>query len=71
MLFFMAVSILLEDLLNPAQVSNLCVVSRSPEQVHILYKMWPAPQGWDNQQQWPGPPDPVLDGGPYTAEINR
>jgi hypothetical protein len=35
-----AVSILLEDLLNPAQVSNLCVVSRSPEQAHILYKMW-------------------------------
>ncbi|MHC4365810.1 MAG: DUF4380 domain-containing protein, partial [Planctomycetota bacterium] len=32
-------------------------------------KVWPAPQGQDNDQQWPGPPDPVLDGGPYTAEI--
>ena len=28
-------------------------------------KLWPAPQGWDNDQQWPGPPDGVLDGGPY------
>ncbi len=28
-------------------------------------KLWPAPQGWDNDQQWPGPPDAVLDGGPY------
>jgi hypothetical protein len=34
-------------------------------------KLWPAPQGWSNEQQWPGPPDPVLDGGPYTAEITR
>jgi hypothetical protein len=32
-------------------------------------KLWPAPQGRDNDQQWPGPPDPVLDGGPYTAEL--
>ncbi|MHC4150204.1 MAG: DUF4380 domain-containing protein [Planctomycetota bacterium] len=32
-------------------------------------KVWPAPQGQENDQQWPGPPDPVLDGGPYTAEI--
>ncbi len=30
-------------------------------------KMWPAPQGWDSDRQWPGPPDAVLDGGPYTA----
>jgi hypothetical protein len=28
-------------------------------------KLWPAPQGWDNDQQWPGPPDAVLDGQPY------
>ncbi|MHC4158281.1 MAG: DUF4380 domain-containing protein [Planctomycetota bacterium] len=34
-------------------------------------KVWPAPQGQDNEQQWPGPPDPVLDGGPYTAEVIR
>ncbi|UCC21626.1 MAG: DUF4380 domain-containing protein [Planctomycetota bacterium] len=32
-------------------------------------KVWPAPQGRANDQQWPGPPDPVLDGGPYTAEL--
>ena len=31
-------------------------------------KLWPAPQGWDNDQQWPGPPDAVLDGQPYRAE---
>ncbi len=31
-------------------------------------KLWLAPQGWDNDQQWPGPPDPVLDGQPYTME---
>lgn len=29
-------------------------------------KTWPAPQGWDNDQQWHGPPDPILDGGRYT-----
>lgn len=32
-------------------------------------KLWPAPQGWDNDQQWPGPPDAVLDGSPYVAAI--
>ena len=32
-------------------------------------KLWPAPQGQATDQQWPGPPDAVLDGGPYTAEI--
>ena len=31
-------------------------------------KLWPAPQGWDNDQQWPGPPDAVLDGQPYALE---
>lgn len=31
-------------------------------------KLWPAPQGWDNEKQWPGPPDAVLDGQPYTME---
>ncbi|NQT38722.1 MAG: hypothetical protein HQ581_14600 [Planctomycetes bacterium] len=34
-------------------------------------KLWPAPQGWDNDQQWPGPPDAVLDGQPYRAETAR
>ncbi|MEU0156118.1 DUF4380 domain-containing protein [Micromonospora fulviviridis] len=28
-------------------------------------KTWPAPQGWDGPGQWAGPPDPVLDSGPY------
>jgi hypothetical protein len=31
-------------------------------------KTWPAPQGWDTEQQWPGPPDPVLDSGRYSLE---
>ena len=31
-------------------------------------KLWPAPQGWDNDRQWPGPPDAVLDGQPYQME---
>jgi hypothetical protein len=31
-------------------------------------KLWLAPQGWDNDQQWPGPPDPVLDGQPFAME---
>lgn len=29
-------------------------------------KTWPAPQGWDTDEQWHGPPDPVLDTGRYT-----
>jgi hypothetical protein len=32
-------------------------------------KVWPAPQGWSEDTQWPGPPDPILDGGPYRAKI--
>ena len=32
-------------------------------------KIWPAPQGWDSEEMWPGPPDAVLDGGPYAAKI--
>lgn len=31
-------------------------------------KLWTAPQGWDNDSQWPGPPDAVLDGLPYSLE---
>jgi len=34
-------------------------------------KTWPAPQGWDGEGQWPGPPDPVLDSGPYALETNQ
>ena len=28
-------------------------------------KTWPAPQGWESDDQWHGPPDPVLDTGRY------
>ena len=31
-------------------------------------KTWPAPQGWDNEDQWHGPPDPFLDSGRYAVE---
>ena len=35
-------------------------------------KIWPAPQGWNSTDQWPGPPDPVLDSGVYSlAESTR
>ena len=34
-------------------------------------KTWPAPQGWDGEGQWPGPPDPVLDSGRYALETNQ
>jgi hypothetical protein len=34
-------------------------------------KTWPAPQGRDNEEQWPGPPDAVLDGGPYAGEVTK
>ncbi len=32
-------------------------------------KLWPAPQGWDNDRQWPGPPDAILDGSPYAVQV--
>ncbi|MBK8027056.1 MAG: DUF4380 domain-containing protein [Chloroflexi bacterium] len=31
-------------------------------------KTWPAPQGWDSDDQWHGPPDPILDTGRYTVD---
>ncbi|HVN53283.1 MAG TPA: hypothetical protein VMT46_03050 [Anaerolineaceae bacterium] len=31
-------------------------------------KTWPSPQGWENEDQWPGPPDPILDSGRYSYE---
>ena len=34
-------------------------------------KTWPAPQGWDGEGQWPGPPDPVLDSGRYQSETSQ
>ena len=34
-------------------------------------KTWPAPQGWDGEGQWPGPPDPVLDSGRYEFQTSE
>ncbi len=34
-------------------------------------KTWPAPQGWPERDKWPGPPDPVLDGGPFELIENE
>ena len=31
-------------------------------------RTWPSPQGWDNDDQWHGPPDSVLDTGRYQVE---
>ncbi len=31
-------------------------------------KTWPAPQGWESDEQWHGPPDPILDTGRYSLE---
>jgi hypothetical protein len=28
-------------------------------------KVWLGPQGWSSEEEWPGPPDPVLDLGTY------
>ncbi len=33
-------------------------------------KIWPAPQGWNSPEQWPGPPDPVLDSGIHSLVEN-
>lgn len=32
-------------------------------------KVWPAPQGWSSDQEWPGPPDPILDGSPFDCRV--
>jgi len=32
-------------------------------------KIWPAPQGWNSSDEWPGPPDPILDSGEYALEF--
>ncbi|MET4591735.1 hypothetical protein [Arthrobacter sp. 754] len=34
-------------------------------------KTWPAPQGWDGNHQWPGPPDDVLDSGQWSIDTTR
>jgi hypothetical protein len=57
---------------NPALVGTTSpLTGLSPDGGWLNYggdKLWPAPQGWDDDQQWPGPPDAVLDGQPYRAE---
>jgi hypothetical protein len=32
-------------------------------------RTWPAPQGWDNDELWHGPPDPILDSGRYSLAV--
>ena len=32
-------------------------------------KVWPAPQGWNSDADWHGPPDLILDGGPFTCRV--
>ncbi|MDR3676414.1 MAG: DUF4380 domain-containing protein [Acidobacteriota bacterium] len=32
-------------------------------------KVWPAPQGWTSDEEWPGPPDLILDGSPFECRI--
>ena len=34
-------------------------------------KTWPVPQGWENDEHWHGPPDPVLDTGRYVLDALR
>lgn len=33
-------------------------------------KTWPAPQGWDSEQEWPGPPGSPLDNGAWTIDFD-
>ncbi len=32
-------------------------------------KVWPAPQGWSSDAEWPGPPDPILDGSAFICRV--
>src|SRR5271167_4007254 len=32
-------------------------------------KLWPAPQGWGDDNLWPGPPDALLDGSPHVGSV--
>jgi len=34
-------------------------------------KVWPAPQGWSGEGEWPGPPDDVLDGSAYEYDYDE
>jgi hypothetical protein len=34
-------------------------------------KVWPAPQGWNGKNEWPGPPDNVLDGSAYEGKLDN
>jgi hypothetical protein len=32
-------------------------------------KVWPAPQGWTSDEEWPGPPEYAIDGSRYQSEV--
>ena len=34
-------------------------------------KVWPAPQGWSGKNEWPGPPDNILDGSVYEGKLDK
>lgn len=47
------------------------VTGLAPDDAWFNYggdKLWLAPQGWDHDQQWPGPPDAVHDDQPFVME---
>lgn len=55
---------------NPSPAEGIDKASHNCGSEWINYggeKVWPAPQGWNSPDYWPGPPDPVLDGGRYAA----
>ena len=33
-------------------------------------KVWPAPQGWTSDHEWPGPPDYILEGSRFDSELS-
>lgn len=58
---------------NPALQGQLPPPSRlGPDGAWLNWggdKLWPAPQGWRSVEEWPGPPDSVLDGSPQEAKV--
>jgi len=57
---------------NPSLLGRLPGPSRLGENQSWLNfggeKIWPWPQGWNSPEQWPGPPDPILDTGVYSLQ---
>jgi hypothetical protein len=56
-------------IMNTAYLTLSALLLSALAALHGGDKLWPAPQGWNNDAQWPGPPDAVLDGQPYRAEM--